>query len=245
MKLLKLYSILLFSFGAVFAQSELFEDANSSYLNGAYEEAITKYEKILNTDGSSENIHYNLGNAYYHTDQVGLSILHFEKALKYNPNSKIIQHNLHLAYLKTKDKIEPLPQLFIVSWWYSFLNKWNASQWGKGAVFFAFVSLTLLISYKLKNILSLKWLGILGAMISLCLAFFANRKNNYDFNHQYAIITAGEVELKETPNETANNLAKVHEGLKLEIIDQLDDWSQIKLEDGTEAWVLKKVLSEI
>jgi SH3-like domain-containing protein len=54
-----------------------------------------------------------------------------------------------------------------------------------------------------------------------------------------------EVALKETPNEKAKIVALIHEGLKLEIIDQVDDWSQIKLEDGTEAWVLTVVLAEI
>lgn len=245
MKLLKFLVLISLSCNLVHAQVELFEEANSLYENEDYAQAIQKYEQLLKNEASSENLHYNLGNAYYHTEQVGLSILHFEKALKLNPGSKRIEHNLHLAYLKTKDKIEPLPQLFFMSLWYSLLNKNNASQWGKRAIFFAFFSLALLVFFKLYKKLALKYLALCTIIASLCFAFLANRKYQYDYNHRFAILLFSEAELKETPNETSNLVLTIHEGLKVEIHDQVDDWCQVKVEDGTEGWVLTEVLAEI
>jgi len=245
MKLLKIYILLAFSLNYVQAQVEMFDEANMLYETGEYAQAIKKYEQILKNDLSSENIHYNLGNAYYNTNQVGLSILHLEKALQLNPGSKKIIHNLSLAYLKTKNKIEPLPRLFIVSCWYDFLSKNNASQWGKKAIISVFVSLILLIFYKFYKKSFLQYLAFITIICSITFAFVASRKYEYDYNHHFAILMNTEVALKETPNEKAKIVALIHEGLKLEIIDQVDDWSQIKLEDGTEAWVLTVVLAEI
>jgi tetratricopeptide (TPR) repeat protein len=245
MKLLKLCFIISLTFSFTQAQVEIFEEANALYQNAEYEQAIKKYEQMLKSDLFSENLHYNLGNAFYHTDQVGLSILHLEKALKLNPGSKRIEHNLRLSYLKTKEKIEPLPRLFFVSWWYSLLSKNNASQWGKRAIFAAFISLALLVFFKFYKNSLLQYLAIFMIITSISLAFLANRKYQYDYKHRFAILMMNEAELKETPNETAKPLATIYEGFKLEIIDQVDDWSQVKLDDGSEAWVLTKALTEI
>jgi tetratricopeptide (TPR) repeat protein len=228
-----------------YGQNEIFDEANKLYNDGSYVKAIKKYESLLQKELSSENIHYNLANAYYQTDQVAWSILYFEKALKLNPRSKQIQHNLRLAYLKTKNHIEPLPRLLIISWWYSFLNKNNASQWGKRAILFTFIGFILLMLYKLYQRAYLKWLASISLIFAISFIFLAKRKYQYDYQHNFAILMKSEALLKETPNETSKTIFTAYEGLKLEIIDHVDDWSQILLEDSSKAWILSIYLEEI
>lgn len=245
MKLLKLIFLIGLPLNFLHAELELFEAANESYIRGDYAQAIKKYEQLLAEDVKSENIHYNIANAYYHTEQVGKSILNFERALKLNPGSEKIKHNLRLAYLKTKDKIEPLPQLGIVSKWYSFLNTYNASQWAKAAAVLAFVSLVLLVLAKLKNQSLLKLFATLSIVVCISLIFLANRKHHYDYNHHFAIVMSPSVALKVSPNTSAENVMEIHEGLKLQIVDQVDEWSQVRLEDGNEAWLPSTSIVEI
>ncbi len=64
------------------AQNEtLFEEGNTFYNNGKYNEAIEKYEAILNSDQHSAEVYFNLGNAHYKLNHIAPSIYYYEMAL--------------------------------------------------------------------------------------------------------------------------------------------------------------------
>ena len=48
--------------------NEMLENARNAYGNGDYTQAISIYETI-NKEGESDNLYYNLGNAYYKNNQ--------------------------------------------------------------------------------------------------------------------------------------------------------------------------------
>jgi tetratricopeptide (TPR) repeat protein len=90
-----------------------FERGNTYYREGQFERAVDAYEKILSQGVTSPALYFNLGNAYYRTGKNALAILAYERALHLEPNDPDIKHNLDLANLKTVDRIEPLPELFL------------------------------------------------------------------------------------------------------------------------------------
>jgi len=73
------------------------ELANQAYQNGEYELARDHYEALVNRGIQNGDLHFNLGNAYFKTGQIGPSILHYEKALHYEPFHADINHNLKRA----------------------------------------------------------------------------------------------------------------------------------------------------
>jgi SH3-like domain-containing protein len=64
-------------------------------------------------------------------------------------------------------------------------------------------------------------------------------------NHNYAIVMDTNIYLKSAPNSSGKDLYLVHEGLKLQVIDAVDTWTQIRMDDGNEAWVESKYLEQI
>ena len=60
------------------------QDADAEYSKGNYQQAIKDYEELLKA-GESAEIYYNLGNAYYRTENITRAVLSYERALLLNP----------------------------------------------------------------------------------------------------------------------------------------------------------------
>ena len=95
---------------------QLWDRANTAYVNGDYHAAAEIYEGILAQGLSSVKLYYNLANAYFKEGQLGKSILFYRRALRLAPGSDDIRYNLSVAGARTKDNIEQI-QEFLLSVW--------------------------------------------------------------------------------------------------------------------------------
>ena len=77
--------------------NDLFEQANKLYIEESYLESIELYENILEKNKGNSKIFYNLGNAYFRVNKVGLAIWAYKNALRLNPRNKDISYNLTIA----------------------------------------------------------------------------------------------------------------------------------------------------
>lgn len=60
-----------------------------------------------------------------------------------------------------------------------------------------------------------------------------------------AVVMAATVECKSSPSEDSSTLFVVHEGLKVDVSDQIGEWYEIRLPDGTKGWLETKVVEII
>ena len=96
----------------VFGQNQvLFEQGNSLYNEGKYQEAINAYEAIIANGEHSAELYFNLANAYYKINSIAPTIYNYEKALQLNPTDVDIQNNLAFARNMTIDAIEVIPDI--------------------------------------------------------------------------------------------------------------------------------------
>jgi SH3-like domain-containing protein len=58
----------------------------------------------------------------------------------------------------------------------------------------------------------------------------------------YAIITSSSVSVLSEPKNRSKELFVIHEGLKVKIMDQIEDWIEVKLSNGNEGWVKSEEL---
>jgi hypothetical protein len=76
----------------------------------AFNDALTLYLG-LETDNSSGQLYYSIGNCYYQLGEYGFSVLYYYKALKYLPRDSKIRGNLQIALEKAGIK-EPTGTVF-------------------------------------------------------------------------------------------------------------------------------------
>ena len=217
-------------------------DADQAYQENKFAEAIAAYESILETEGESADIYYNLGNCYYKTKNIAKAVLNYERALLLNPGDADIRFNLDLARSKTVDQITPTSEVFIVTWVRDITNLMSEKGWGTTAIVSFLLLLAGLALYIFGNRIVLKKIGFIGTVVFLitcvCANCFANGQKDKVVNRTGAIVMSPTITVKSTPNESGTDLFVLHEGTKVYIEDDsMKDWKEIRLEDGKEGWL--------
>lgn len=233
---------------SLYAQSatQLYTSANSLYKSNQFEQAATAYEKILMQGYRTPEVYYNLGNSYFKLHNNGKAILNFERAQKLAPDDEDIAHNLKLAQLKTTDKLIPVPQLGIVTSWNSFLTSQSSKGWGMFAIVFSWIALIVFVVYLF--VTRKGWalfFGTLFLIFSIVSVSLASKQCNAEENSSSAILLVENVNVKSAPDANGTDLFTIHEGLKLELCDQVGNWTKIRLADGKVGWVEKGMFEKI
>jgi hypothetical protein len=217
------------------------DSANAAYAGSDYEKAAKLYEEVLASGLEAPEVYYNLGNAYYKLNRVGLSILNYERAKKLAPNDEDIKHNLALANQRITDKIEPVPQLFIEEWKSGFVNLFSATGWAMTCIVMFIFLLTMLGLYITGNTKGKRqlgfWAGLAFLVFSTSSFFIARKQHNLMIEAQDAIVTSSSVTVKGSPSEKGTKLFVIHEGTKVEIEEIDGTWVEVKIANGNVGWV--------
>ena len=219
-------------------------EADSSYVRGQYQQAITQYEALLK-QGASADLYYNLGNAYYRTENIPEAVLNYERALLLSPGDRDIRFNLQIARSKTFDKIVPESEMFFVTWYRSLVSMMSVDAWARTALVSLAITIILLLVYLFSERIWLRKAGFFGGVALLLLFVGANifawQQKKDLLNRKGAIIFAPSVTVKSTPAANGTDLFILHEGTKVVITDgSMKEWKEIRLADGKEGWIESK-----
>jgi len=216
-------------------------EADSAYIRGDFAQAITLYEELLQ-DGESPEIYYNLGNSYYKADEIGKSILNYERALLLDPGNSDIRANLDIARSKTQDNLVSSPDIFFVVWITSLINTMSVKQWAIWGIVTFILFLAALgiffftMSERNKKISFV--CGLVLLVISLISNVFAYSQRSRLINRNSGIVLAPSITVRSTPSESGTSLFILHEGSKVGIKDNsMQEWKEIELSDGKVGWI--------
>lgn len=225
------------------------QNADDEYAKGNYQQAIKDYQEILKAGVSSE-IYYNLGNAYYRTDNITQALLAYERALQLSPGDNDIRFNLQYARSKTIDKITPETEMFFVTWYNSLVNFTSVDRWANTAIVSIVMALLLILVFLFAPQMWARKSGFYGSAVFLLLFAFANlfafqQKHELE-TKQGAIVIAPTVNVKKTPAVSGTDVFVIHEGTRVDITDRgMKQWRGIKLADGREGWLKTSQIEEI
>ncbi len=252
MKGILLTILLLTSSFLLFSQNQEVEDiilANKEYNEGHYEVAIGLYNDIINKGYTSSELLYNLGNSYFKTDAIPESILYYEKAMKLDPKNNDIHFNLNIANSRKIDKIKEVPDLFYIKWWKSFNRLFSPNNWAIITVIFfivVFIFGTFFIisrNYRIRK--TSFWISISAIIFFLLSLLISVQSYNEFVKDNYAIIFDPTITIKSSPTESSVDLFVIHEGTKVEILDNIEGWYEIRIANGSEGWLPESSVKKI
>ena len=205
-------------------------EGDSAYIKEDYAAAIQIYEALLK-NGEAADVYYNLGNSYYKIGEIAKAVLNYERALLLQPGNGDIRANL-----------EPVPEVFFVSWIKSLTNSMSVDAWATwGIVSFILLIIAFYFFIFSKQIM-LKKIGFISGIILLivtvCSNLFASQQKEHLVNRSEAIVMNPSVTVRSTPSESGTSLFILHEGRKVSVKDNsMKEWKEIRLEDGKVGWV--------
>ncbi len=240
--------ILLFVSQTFWAQTA-FEQGNQQYQKENYQGAINRFESILNTGKESAEVYFNLANAYYKLHQVAPAIYNYEKALLLRPNDEEIKTNLDFARKMTVDDIKVIAKVGFQKLISDFTSTYYYDTWAWIAVAFAFLFLAFFAGYYFLQRTILKrffFIGMFLWLVGICMSTASgfHEKTRME-SEKPAIVFAEITPLKNEPKKGSQDVAVLHEGTKVYILESIANWKKVALTDETTGWIEDSAIKEI
>ena len=244
--------LLLFA-GSLSAQSQHestsnLKKANLLYKQEDYKEAIRMYENELKK-GSSSDLLYNLGNAYYKLDEMGQAILNYERALRVDPFNQDAKYNLKIAQDKVVDNVNTTPTFWIRRFMNALVQSNSSNGWAILSALFFSIMLVAFLIFAFSRLRNRRRIAFHSMMIAALVAatsfvFSGLRKDEY-VKHNEAIIMDAATLVKSSPDKSGTDLFQLHEGTKVKVKSTLAGWTEIELENGAIGWLEENAIARI
>ncbi len=223
--------------------------AERFYSQNEFTKALDQYKSLADSGLTSAALCYNIGNAYFKNHDIKSAILWYERAKRLAPGDEAIDFNLNLSRSLTFDKMEAVPELFLVTWGKAVRDWLTVRGWAwLGIWCFIVVPVFGLLYLFIRSLQVRRFsfgLGILCFVVGLTAFIFGYlQKINIERTDE-AIVFAPSVTVKSSPDDSGNNLFILHEGTKVRIEDQIDEWREIRIPDGNKGWMRVKDLEII
>ncbi|MBP5210861.1 MAG: BatD family protein [Bacteroidales bacterium] len=217
------------------------EKANELYSDGNYQAALAQYLALEASGKVSATLYYNTANAYYRMGNLSKSILYYERALKADPNFSDAKENLTIAHTSVLDKIDTLPDFILVTWIRNLKNSVASDGWAWITLALALITAVLLLMFRLLPSQGGRKasfiVGCVAALFAVITLLFSVSSANDATKEDSAIVMLPVSSVKSSPDANSKSLFILHEGTKVELIDNLGNWVRVELSDGRQGWM--------
>ena len=260
-RLILFISILILNIGFVFSQSTVsVSAADSAYNEKDFPLAIDIYNAVIREEGTSAELLYNLGNAYYQNGDYGMAMVSYLRAHKLNPYLK--ENNANIRYLQNKIedankseikgkrlKVTEDEPTFFQNIYTTVAINTSSNVWAVlGAIFFILFIICVALYIFTRNVIARK-IGFFGGFTMLgfsliCVAGAFVGSKAY-FSEEDGIIVSYKINLQTEPGKgkDKDSDAVLTRGTKVRIISEETDaqgnvsWYKIRLNSDYNGWI--------
>ncbi|MGE4569605.1 MAG: tetratricopeptide repeat protein [Bacteroidales bacterium] len=215
--------------------------ANESYRNGDFAKAADEYQRIIDAGWASADLYFNMGNACQKLHRRAEAILYYERALRLRPNDEDIRYNLEWVSSQVKEPTETLPELFIVRWAHSLRNLLPEQGWAVLVIVCLLLLLGTVWGYLFLQQRFLKKasfsLSVLFASMLVVSVIAGSSRKAWMNNRTEAVVKTEKLTVYSAPDQNSTQLFLIFEGIRVNILDQVGDWREIRLPDGNKGWI--------
>ncbi len=231
---------------------QLLKEAAANYARKDYAGAARLYSQLLDSQQEAisndevdhqtlADIHFNLGNCHYRLKNLPQAVLHFQRALRYQPGDEDAAFNLELVQSKLSDRFETPSEMFFISWARTFIHSRSAASW----LFISFMTLLFALVFALvyffASAIRMRKIGFFAAALLLLTSiisgtFSAIQRKAFNDCPQMVVMKA--TTAYSTPATTSRQIRQLHEGTTVsKVNDNGAKWLQVEMPDGAVAWI--------
>lgn len=220
---------------------DLYHKANIAYQKQDYSTAISYYDQLIKLNYISPEVYYNLGNCWFKNGNISKAILNYERARKLAPEDEDVNFNLKIASLKVVDKIEAVPQVFYVRWINSIAAAMPGNSWSTIFILGIWLVVATIAIFIISHSPIIKKISFIAAIalsgLSIVFYVLASRSYNSTYQDKQAVVMSASVYVKSSPDQKGNDLFILHEGTRVDVLEQLNEWQKIRIANGTIGWM--------
>ena len=217
----------------------LFSIGNRYFSIEKYDYALDAYlailEKVENPD-----LYFNIGNTYYRQGNLGQAIWAYEKGIQLSPLHKDLKYNLDFVNARVKDRIEVPKGILFIEMYRTIKRNVKLNDlllWGGIMILLASFATFFKVFNILYNIFAYRMTVILF-IFSLLLHMIALDKYWEISDKNEGIIISSIVNVRSAPIDRDEKIIfRIHEGLKVDIVQSQPGWFEIILLDGKKGWI--------
>ena len=225
-----------------------FEAANAAYEAGEYDDALMRYESLLETHRHFES-EFNAGNAAFKLGAWGRARLHYERAKLLDPSNEHLQANLALLESKIVDRITAIPKLGLTSWLSSWVGPGMLTGWVCWTLLWWSLSWVLwMVRWRKTSQDSRNTIGFL-AFASLILGLIGlgcvRESNARTESARQLVVMSERVDVTSSPSAAGTVLFQLHEGTCAFILDRTPGWTEVELDNGNVGWIPESATEDV
>lgn len=214
----------------------------AAYENGQWDVAASSWDALLDAGCTNAELYYNSGNAWFKLEDYPQAILRYERALKEDVSYSDARYNLEFAQAQIQDRIDSVPEFIFKTWFRKISNLMPSDTWAVLSLLFLALTLAMLLMFLLSSSTGKRRLGFYLGIVSIVLTLFSFSFAKWQYSDYIskdsAIVMSPVSSVKSSPTSgSAKDLFVLHGGAKVQILDNVGDWTNISLADGRQGWI--------
>lgn len=191
-----------------------------AYRAGQFGEAARAFERAVASDSTDISGWFNLGNAYYRSNDRGRAIWAWTRAARLAPRDPAITRNLQAA--GAAEVLRTLPPLSVrpVEWYFLAAIAW----WSAGAL------LVIAITRRKKSLVPWALVPILIVIVAVTIGIVADGR-------RYAVAIDARTPLYGDPTVHSPIVRRVQAGAGLDVLERRGEWLRVRTLTQAEGWV--------
>ena len=222
-----------------------------AYADGRYADAARDWTALAADTPESADLWYNIGNASYQIGDYAHAVLGYERALRLDPSFDDARYNLERV-AEHLDKIDAVPESPLRRA-ASSLSRWlPANGWALlAAVFFA-GAIVLALAFFRSGRRGWRIAGFYGGIAALLLfagSLWMSVRQYREYNakdRRCAVVMLQRTSVRNAPSGSGSiELFELHAGTKVELLDAMNGWTEVRIADGNRGWLRSADIEEI
>jgi tetratricopeptide (TPR) repeat protein len=227
--------------------NSLFDEACDLYEASEFEGALRIFESLASDGVSHPAVYYNLANCYYQLGEVGRAVVNYRRAHMLAPRDEDIDANI--AFLRSSIGFQDTTESFdLGALARAPAQVASPKEWRIAFYVFYYLSVLCFIAVLfLGNAARGRAIRILGILVVVCIGCWAIAE------HGLARLTAGtegavvvdRSEFMSGPGAAFDELARLPDGVEVELRARSGIWVEVKLPSGEIGWLREESLETI
>jgi hypothetical protein len=219
----------------------LFDDAVSAYQRGHFDSAATGFTRIVQGGIDDPRVWYNLGNSHFKSGHIGAGLVSYRRGMRLAPRDADLVANYRYVRLFAADKIEPVGELFLSTWWRTAVDRLSIyeARWLAASAFWLAALITIWRFWPDSSKRATVPLGIVGAIWAVWLLSTGASATCYerDVASKDGFVTATQAEVRGGPGAEYTLQFVAHDGLAGAVERTESGWHLVRFPNGLKGWL--------